>query len=137
MNVGAQSETDPGDYLSWSEGNTAAENWGGEWRLPTNEEWQLLIDKCTWEWDDSKEGMIVTSTNGNSIFLPAAGISGNTVPGLGDYWSSSLDDGDYSYLQFEEGKVPCMMKGHSDLLMSVRFFNDNSHAETFNPEEEG
>lgn len=43
--------------------------------------------------------MLVTASNGNSIFLPAAGYRGDTVlfnvGSNGEYWSSSLDT-DYS-----------------------------------------
>ncbi|MBQ7268282.1 MAG: Ig-like domain-containing protein [Bacteroidales bacterium] len=51
---------------------------GGSWRLPTDAEWTNLIEKCTWVWTDNYNGTgvsgrIVTATNGNSIFLPAAG----------------------------------------------------------------
>lgn len=129
MNVGAESETVPGEFLSWSEGNAAAENWGGEWRLPTKEEWESLIGYCTWEWDDSKGGMIVTSnSNGKSLFLP----------GERDYWSSNNNNGSYYYLKLESGGKPGLVESSSsDLPISVRFFNGNSHAETFNPEEEG
>ena len=50
--------------------------WGEDWRLPTKEEFQELIDKCQWEWkeQDYHWGYKVTGQNGNSIFLPAAGF---------------------------------------------------------------
>jgi hypothetical protein len=52
---------------------------GGNWRMPTNDECQELIDNCTWAWTtvDGVNGYRVTSkksgyTN-NSIFIPCAG----------------------------------------------------------------
>ena len=50
--------------------------WGEDWRLPTKEEFQELIDKCQWEWkqQDYHWGYKVTGQNGNSIFLPAGGF---------------------------------------------------------------
>lgn len=48
---------------------------GGGWRMPDKYEWEALMSQCTWEWTE-KEGVAgykVTGSNGNSIFLPAAG----------------------------------------------------------------
>ena len=50
MNVGATSLTDRGDMLDWSEAKSAITAWGENWRLPTNEELQSLVDNCTWTW---------------------------------------------------------------------------------------
>ena len=79
------------------EDDAAAVNWGGSWRMPTIEEWQELLDECTWTWttQNGVNGRLVTSnTNGNSIFLPAAGYHYSTGLGYagsrGYYWSSSL-----------------------------------------------
>ena len=72
---------------------------GGKWRMPTDEEWTALRTQCTWVWTSNYNGtgvagMIVTATNGNSIFLPAAGYRSDTHLGdhgsNGFYWSSSL-----------------------------------------------
>ena len=75
---------------------------GGNWRMPTDEEWDELITTCTWEWVSENEvgGIRVTGPNRNSIFIPAAGsIKENELykEGVGCYWSSSLDtDSTYS-----------------------------------------
>ena len=77
--------------------DTARENWGGTWRMPTIAEFDELCKKCDWTWTSQggHNGYLVTSkTNGNSIFLPAAGWRGGTDTGgvgeCGDYWSSTL-----------------------------------------------
>lgn len=77
--------------------DAARANWGGSWRMPTDAEWTELRTKCTWTWTTKggKDGYKVTSkTNGNSIFLPAAGFPyGADLDGAGSYgyyWSSSL-----------------------------------------------
>ena len=45
----------------------------------TEKEFEELMEKCTWEWTTIKDvnGYKVTGTNGNYIFLPAAGFYGN------------------------------------------------------------
>ena len=80
--------------------DAAAVNWGGSWRMPTTEEQQELIENCTWTWttQNGVNGYKVTSkSNGNSIFLPAAGYrSGSSLyfaGSYGYYWSGSLYTG--------------------------------------------
>ena len=84
--------------------DAAQANWGGNWRMPTDAEWTELREQCTWTWtiQNGVKGYKVTSTsNGNSIFLPAAGYrsdsSLNFAGSYGEYWSSSLYT-DSSYL---------------------------------------
>ncbi|MDY4850392.1 MAG: InlB B-repeat-containing protein [Paludibacteraceae bacterium] len=73
--------------------------WRGKWRMPTETEWTELRTNCTWTWKtlNGVNGYEVKSTNGNSIFLPAAGYRGeyNSISdgnSKGNYWASSLDD---------------------------------------------
>ena len=75
--------------------DAASVNWEGNWRMPTDAEWTELRTKCTWTWttQNGVNGRLVTGPNGNSIFLPAAGIrSGKQLlyTSSGNYWSSSL-----------------------------------------------
>ncbi|MDE7456946.1 MAG: hypothetical protein K2M96_09625 [Prevotella sp.] len=76
--------------------DTARENWGGRWRMPTDAENEELCKKCKWIWTirGDHNGYIVTGPNGNSIFLPAAGIRNGMdsyyVGEGGAYWSSTL-----------------------------------------------
>lgn len=78
-------------------------SWGGSWRMPTNIEWVELINSCTWKWttQNGKNGFIVKSkSNGNSIFLPAAGFQNTNGPenvgNIGRYWSSTAIVGSQS-----------------------------------------
>ena len=121
-NVGASAAEDYGDYYAWGEIETkdsytqqnsvtygmpmedisgdpqydvARALWGETWRLPTRDEQKELLDNCTWEWTSQNgvNGYLVTGSNGNSIFLPAAGYKENSshteVGEYGYYWSST------------------------------------------------
>lgn len=76
--------------------DAATVNWGGAWRMPTYEEWTELYEQCAWIWitQNGVAGYKVTATNGNSIFLPAAGsryISWFHDAGVhGYYWSNEI-----------------------------------------------
>ncbi len=76
--------------------DAATANWGGNWRMPTKAEQDELRTECTWTWTtlNGINGYEVKGTNGNSIFLPAAGYRLNSSLGSagsdGYYWSSSL-----------------------------------------------
>ena len=81
------------------EDDAAHVNWGGDWRMPTRAEVDELLNNCTWTWttQNGVNGYQVSSkTNGNSIFLPAAGFRNGTAllsaRSTGYYWSSSLYD---------------------------------------------
>ena len=86
---------------------------GGNWRMPTDAEWTELRVQCTWEWTSMNGiyGQMVTGPNGNSIFLPAAGVLGSSLffeGSYGTHWSSSLNT-DYSdrawYVDFDSSSV--------------------------------
>lgn len=64
---------------------------GSPWRMPTIDEFQELIDKCTWTWttQDGVNGYQVDGPNGNAIFLPASYLVTGSYR-AGYYWSSSL-----------------------------------------------
>lgn len=80
--------------------------WGGTWRMPTHDEFISLINGCTWILTQRNRfyGYRVLAPNGNTIFLPFAGIyeydwseddsDGNTLKysrEMGLYWSSTLE----------------------------------------------
>ena len=127
MNVGASSPEEYGDYFAWGEiegkdeytddnsittgsrmddiaGNkkydAAAAILGDGARLPTKAEIEELLNNCTtvWTTQNGIEGRLVTSKkNGNSIFMPAAGIRNgkktNFLGMFGSYWSSTPEQG--------------------------------------------
>lgn len=80
----------------------------GNWRVPTEEEWQALM-KCKRKWVDDYngsgvKGIIVEATNGNTIFLPASGYRDNAesfrIGEFGAYWSSSISLNEAYYARF-------------------------------------
>ena len=114
------------------EDDVASVKLGGEWRMPTDAEWTELRTKCTWTWTTNYngtgvKGQIVTATNGNSIFLPAAGYRRDTklydAGSYGYYWSSSLNTDKPSiawYVNFNSGTVRRRDYGYRSYGQSVR-----------------
>lgn len=97
-----------GDICSTSY-DVAHVKWGNGWRMPTRDECNELMNKCSWTWTtiNGTPGQKISGSNGKSIFLPAAGhISGTKKESLGlygNYWTGSLilENDDYShYLYF-------------------------------------
>ena len=127
-NVGARNRDDYGDFFAWGEtspkrsyteynsktngkpmGDIAGDsiydaaraNWGGSWRLPTMTEWDELYDSCQWDllWTRQYGSVyLITGPNGNSIYLPMAGILSEKwlyfAGEYGGYWSSTPDEND-------------------------------------------
>ena len=93
--VDNKTELDPAD-------DAARVNWGPLWRMPTSDQLVELMEKCTWEWTLSNgvNGQLITGPNGNSLFLPAAGLrSASSLYEAGEsgyYWSRTLDTTDPS-----------------------------------------
>ena len=93
------------------EDDAAYVNMGKEWRTPTSEEWNELMDttKCSWTWTtiNEMEGYEVTSNiTGNSIFLPAVGYRYNsnfTPSSFTKYMSNTASNN--SVLEFSSKKI--------------------------------
>ena len=94
------------------EHDAAQVQWGGGWRMPTDQEQDNLCYKCDWTWTSTNgvNGYEVRGRGdfaGNSIFLPAAGWAKETslldAGSAGLFWSAvPRSDGFYYswYLQF-------------------------------------
>ena len=120
MNVGATSETGYGNYYMYGMGSktydsddtpyagtedplaasadTAAQEWGGSWHMPTRAQMQELTANTTYEWVANYKGSGInggtfTAINGAVLFFPAAGdwynISQSNVGSGGLCWGSS------------------------------------------------
>lgn len=86
-----------GENIEGTQYDAATVNLGSDWRMPTRTECQELVDNCTWEWTQINgiNGYKVTGKNGNSIFMPAAGLYGmyvyspHQVNTSLNYWSAT------------------------------------------------
>lgn len=86
------------------EDDAARSYFGSVWRMPSQVEFQELMDNCTIAWQTNypygdkllKNGLLFTSkNNGNQIFLPAlGGVEGNIISNFNNnvctYWTNTL-----------------------------------------------
>ena len=131
------------------EDDAATANWGADWRMPTKEEWEELNNNtvCTWTVRNGVNGWLFSSSNGNSLFLPANGIRWGSelydVGNMGSYWTSSLYSNQpnyawyfYSYPSYNITDINQRDRGKA--VRAVRFAQELSHINaTANPAEGG
>ena len=137
-NIGANSPEEYGNYYAWgevlpketytesnsetcgksmsdisgTEYDAATVNWGDDWRMPTYNEMNELIDNCTWTWT-TQNGVngykVASKVNSNYIFLPAAGYcNGTSLSGAGSYGfycSSTPSSNSYAYNLYFNGGI--------------------------------
>ena len=96
------------------EHDAAHVHWGGNWRIPTEDELSALVNNCDWTWttQNGVNGSVVRGRGdyaSASIFLPAAGYGNGTslndASSGGYFWSSVPYSDDYFsyYLDFDSG----------------------------------
>ena len=116
-NVGASNPEDYGDYFSLDDGIKNTANLGNGWYVPTKEQWEELMKntKNSWRKVAGVKGWLFRASNGNSLFLPAAGYCHESSRhDDGYYWSSSRctdHPKDEWYLYFNSGS--CGMYHHA------------------------
>jgi hypothetical protein len=94
---------------------------GNAWRMPTRTEAQELLNNCSWTWviANGVNGYRVTGTNGNSIFLPAAGFILDTTPYYlesGACYATSISGGngsEYAYMMGFYSGTKGIYAGHT------------------------
>ena len=103
------------DNVLAPEHDAAQVQWGGSWRMPTDQEFSALVSNCDWTWTtvNGVNGYVVRGKGAyasNSIFLPCAGYGYGTSLGnagsYGYYWSSVPYSGSSYYswdLDFNSG----------------------------------
>ena len=79
------------------EDDAATANWGSGWQMPSIDQIKELLNNTTTTWttQNGVNGRLFTASNGNSIFLPAAGemdygSEDDYTGSTGTYWSRSL-----------------------------------------------
>ncbi len=141
-NVGATRPEEYGDYFAWGETkpkteyveenyayadkpkpnvlpeseDAATANWGKGWRMPTNEDFEELINRCSWKYikQNNVFGCLFTGPNGHSIFLPNAGTISEESGSDGSYWSSCCEnEKEPDFLEFNDGG--CMVRDYDYL----------------------
>ena len=95
---------DLGESICGTNYDVAHVRWGDNWQMPSNSQFEELISNCTQETTtlNGIKGVRFTGSNGNSIFLPAAGEHYSTVfegqNDYGDYFSGTqYSDQSYAY----------------------------------------
>ena len=105
---------DIGTDIAGTSHDTAKAHWGTSWRMPTREQFQELMDNCTYTYTNQKgvNGLLFTAANGATLFFPAAGRFGESQiyygGYIGYYWGSSLNEDTpcrASSLYFDSGKT--------------------------------
>ena len=74
------------------EDDVAHIRWHCGWLIPTKEQWEELLQNTTNIVANMNgvKGRLFTATNGNTLFLPAAGLIDSEDQDFGFYWSSSV-----------------------------------------------
>ena len=94
---------DLGGDIAGTEYDVAHVKWGSSWQMPTVDQITELFNNTTHEWTtvDGVDGCKIQSSNGGTLFFPAAGYrKGADTNLLGRYsifWSSMPSSGDSSY----------------------------------------
>ncbi len=156
-NIGAVNPEDDGQYFAWGEIKTksrytysnsltynksaysinisgnlahdaASANWGKDWCMPTQDDFQELINNttCIWTKISGINGYLFTSKhNGESIFLPAAGYrfraDTDDYGKYGNYWTGTPNGRDSAYYFF-------FNESHHDIAGSSRDYGRNIRA---------
>jgi hypothetical protein len=107
------------------EDDAVAVNWGGSWHMPTETQFQELLNttyntSVTDYQGSGINGCLFTSkTNGNTLFIPGGGYAyEGSAPNVGYYgyvWSSSLSSSNAEYgcsLDFDSGADSARVIGY-------------------------
>ena len=92
------------DEDAWTEleaMDDAATHWlGADWRTPTYEDWDELLENCTSTYvtENGISGYRFEAENGNSIFLPGSVTSNYSI-----YWSSTLFNVGHAIIAYWSG----------------------------------
>lgn len=131
-NLGADFAWETGSHYAWGEtktkqsyvennytyyrqviGNDISKTWhdaaqqelGGDWRMPTKDEWHELLFSVEHEWVSIQghQGYLFTAKNGEHLFFPANGYRYDQnvgTPDEGYYWTSTSSNIDNAYVTY-------------------------------------
>ena len=107
--------------------DAAQAKWGGDWRIPTQQELSDLCDNCDWTWTTTNgvSGYVVRGRGGyasRSIFLPCAGCgSGTSLSDAGSRGGIRSSDFPGTVLEFDSDRHGMgYIQDHCCLGFSVR-----------------
>ena len=115
------------------EDDAAYVNWGSGWRMPTKAQFDELINSSyttkTWTTQNGVKGRLITSkSNGNSLFLPAAGSRQDTsllyTGTHGYYWSRTLN---------ESGPDGCRILNFNSVSIHTNNSDSRNHGNSVRP----
>lgn len=115
---------DAGDRLAVCWTKDPETRFKNPWKEPSKEDFEELIENCTWEWTtyNGKEGVKGTGPNGNYIFFPANFESANIR--VGRYWtrthSPKFGIEFYAIFFSPLNCVPYLYCDKGDKIMNVR-----------------
>ena len=115
------------DSVLAPEHDAAHKHWGGDWRMPTSQEFDDLNSKCDWTWTtvNGVNGYVVCGRgdySSASIFLPCTGNGSGT-----SLLTSSLLYGSYCYYW---SSVP--LSDYSDSRARLLYFHSSDHSTSSN-----
>lgn len=115
-----------------SQYDAASVFWGIEWNMPTSENFEELVNYCTYKWIERNgvNGILFTSkANNNTVFFPCAGFKRDSEPTVqignrGYYSAATANDDTYSsyylYLSKENVNVSSFSRSHGLTIRPVR-----------------
>lgn len=121
------------------EHDAAHVKWGGNWRMPTDQEFRDLVGRCDWTWTATNgvNGFVVRGRgdySASSIFLPAAGWGNDSIHntnGIGYYWSS------VPYLERYAYMLNISDRGNRALEQTARYYGFSVRPVRINPSTNG
>ena len=125
---------DIGDNICGTEYDAARALLGEDWRLPSKNELEELLNNCTWEWTqiNNINGYRVQGNNGNSIFIPAAGYNPLGVHiSIGQwlgYWSGNSSGENRAKVMMKLGGNPVFSTIERWCGLSIRPVTSNPNA---------
>ena len=127
-----------GDDIAGTQFDVATKQWGDQYKMPSRNQFQELIDTCKFEWTilNDVKGAKFTGPSGKCIFFPAAGFkkddtflakSNSLYWAYGLYWSSTQtpkpDSASYAYRFYFNSNEPHLQSYHRYYGRTIRPVN--------------